>query len=93
MAHRAGKAARRAVRARYHFEGRERVCYYCGLDEDELTYIWEPSGVPNRNARLTVDHVLPISRGGTNDLDNLVLACQPCNVSKGNSTLDEFLNA
>lgn len=36
--------------------------------------------------------MLPISRGGTNDLDNLVLACQPCNVNKGDKTLDEFLD-
>lgn len=39
----------------------------------------------------TIDHVIPISRGGTGDLQNLVPACQPCNASKGNQTLEEFL--
>jgi hypothetical protein len=34
--------------------------------------------------RLTVDHVIPVSRGGTDDLDNLQTACWSCNSSKGN---------
>jgi len=32
----------------------------------------------------TVDHVIPISKGGTDDPDNLVAACSRCNYSKGN---------
>lgn len=32
-----------------------------------------------------VDHVLPLARGGTNALANLVAACLPCNQSKGAS--------
>lgn len=31
----------------------------------------------------SVDHVLPRSRGGTDDLDNLVACCSSCNSSKG----------
>lgn len=31
---------------------------------------------------LQVDHIYPVSRGGTNDLDNLQLLCGPCNLSK-----------
>jgi len=38
---------------------------------------------------LTIDHVLPRSRGGRDTWDNLVLACMPCNVHKGNRTPDE----
>lgn len=34
---------------------------------------------------LTVDHVLPISKKGTNNECNLVLACRKCNYEKGNS--------
>lgn len=33
--------------------------------------------------RLHVDHIHPQSRGGTNDLDNLVTACSDCNIGKG----------
>lgn len=39
---------------------------------------------------LTVDHVLPLSRGGTNDLGNLVTACRPCNSSKNAKTPEEW---
>jgi 5-methylcytosine-specific restriction protein A len=31
----------------------------------------------------TVDHVLPLARGGSNDLDNLVPSCKPCNYRRG----------
>ena len=44
------------------------TCQYCGH---------EASG-------LTVDHVIPRSRGGTSGWDNIVAACAPCNRRKGN---------
>lgn len=34
--------------------------------------------------KLSVDHVIPVTRGGTNDLGNLVILCKPCNSRKGN---------
>ncbi|MFI7281708.1 HNH endonuclease [Micromonospora chersina] len=37
-----------------------------------------------RRAATTADHVVPLSRGGTNDLSNLRPACGPCNYSRGN---------
>jgi 5-methylcytosine-specific restriction endonuclease McrA len=38
---------------------------------------------------LTLDHVLPRSRGGRNTWDNLVACCSSCNHHKGNKTPDE----
>jgi len=38
---------------------------------------------------LTYDHILPHSRGGTNDSDNLVIACQACNCGRSELTLEE----
>jgi 5-methylcytosine-specific restriction endonuclease McrA len=35
--------------------------------------------------QLTLDHLKPKSRGGSNSLENLRLACFPCNNSRGNS--------
>lgn len=40
--------------------------------------------------RRTVDHVMPLSRGGSNELNNLVLACRSCNCRKGTLTVDEW---
>lgn len=38
---------------------------------------------------LTIDHLVPRSRGGHDTWTNLVLACVPCNVKKGNRTPKE----
>jgi hypothetical protein len=45
-------------------------CGYCGLHENEA------------GARLTIDHFQPVSRGGSDDLENLVYACHNCNTFK-----------
>lgn len=42
------------------------TCQYCGR-----------SGV-----ELEVDHIKPVSKGGTNDMDNLITACKDCNRGK-----------
>ena len=40
---------------------------------------------------LTIEHIIPITRkGSSNDPWNLALACQKCNSSKGDKTLDEW---
>jgi 5-methylcytosine-specific restriction endonuclease McrA len=38
---------------------------------------------------LTMDHVVPKSRGGDNSWKNIVAACKKCNQRKGNKTPDE----
>lgn len=38
----------------------------------------------------SVDHVIPVSRGGPDALRNLAPACRPCNASKGNRLLCEW---
>ncbi len=38
---------------------------------------------------LTIDHVIPKSRGGSDSWDNLVAACNKCNNRKGNKTPKE----
>ena len=42
----------------------------------------------SRSAKLTIDHVVPLSEGGTNFIDNIQPLCQPCNSSKGTKTID-----
>jgi hypothetical protein len=38
---------------------------------------------------LTIDHVIPTSRGGAHSWDNCVTSCEPCNTKKANRTPQE----
>lgn len=38
----------------------------------------------------TMDHIFPLSRGGTHTVDNLWPACRSCNSQKGNKTVLEY---
>jgi 5-methylcytosine-specific restriction endonuclease McrA len=58
----------------YLLEKFQRQCAYCGT-----------SGVP-----LEVEHIIPTSRGGSDRVCNLTLACHPCNQRKGQQTAVEF---
>ena len=49
-------------------------CVYCG----------------SATGRLTLDHVVPRSRGGDSSWENVVTSCAPCNLRKGNRLLDEL---
>lgn len=40
---------------------------------------------------LTIDHKVPLCRGGRNDITNIVPACQSCNSKKGRRTTAEYL--
>ena len=48
------------------------TCQYCGSQPGK--------------AQLTIDHVVPRSKGGGTTWDNVVAACAPCNRRKGNRT-------
>ena len=54
----------------------DKACRYCGR---ELTVF-----------NFSIDHILPISRGGTKDLDGCQLICKTCNITKGDFTSEEF---
>lgn len=42
-----------------------------------------------KKSELTIDHIIPKSRGGRDTWENLVTACDKCNVQKGNRTPKE----
>lgn len=46
-------------------------CTYCGVSAVEKSIVLE------------VDHISPVSAGGSNDMDNLTTACRGCNWKKG----------
>lgn len=39
---------------------------------------------------LTLDHVVPRSKGGKNTVSNLVVACRICNEAKANKAVEQF---
>lgn len=41
--------------------------------------------------KLTGDHLIPLSRGGTDDIENIAPACRSCNSQKGSKTFSEFI--
>lgn len=59
-------------------------CYYC--NNDMLTDV--PSVHPQKE---TLEHKIPLSRGGLHSIENTVLACRKCNLEKGKNTEEEFV--
>lgn len=57
-------------------------CHYC---REKLDYIRASSDL-----RPTYDHKTPLSKGGADDPENIVVACHGCNKRKGNMGYDEF---
>jgi 5-methylcytosine-specific restriction endonuclease McrA len=55
-------------------------CKYCRVP---MTWDYSLTGV-------TVDHVVPLSRGGRNRRDNIVLACRKCNQAKADIEVATF---
>lgn len=71
-------AKRRAIGKKDRFEVFKRdsfTCQYCGKAAPDVV--------------LNVDHLKPVSKGGDNELVNLVTACQECNNGKSNRDLDD----
>ena len=54
-------------------------CIYCGH--------------PVELEEMEVDHIEPLSLGGSNCMDNKVCSCPHCNATKGRQTLEEFIGS
>jgi 5-methylcytosine-specific restriction endonuclease McrA len=53
-------------------------CFYCGKETDDT----------NR----TIEHLLAVAHGGNNNMNNLALACQDCNVAVGDMSILEKMH-
>lgn len=51
-------------------------CFYCSTPLDSWDHL---------------EHKIPLSRGGSDSIENIVFACAPCNRKKGTKTADEFM--
>ena len=40
-------------------------------------------GATGKDARLVVDHIIPVAKGGDSAMENLRTLCDPCNIGKG----------
>lgn len=83
------RADRRIATIREHYRGRfpkiefqkmlvlqDGKCAYCGVLLGDDFH---------------VDHRMPVSRGGSDEIENLCCACPPCNLRKSTMTAEEFL--
>ena len=72
------KPKRKPISKKLRFEVFKRdsfTCQYCGRKAPDVI--------------LEVDHIKPVSDGGTNTILNLVTSCQECNRGKGKTSLTE----
>jgi hypothetical protein len=58
-------------------------CWYCGCELSPYMNRMSPD-------LFVIEHQIPISRGGTNETNNLVPACRSCNSQKAYKTVEEF---
>lgn len=69
--------ARRSIKLKTRIKVFERdnyTCQYCGAKPPE--------------AILHIDHIVPWSKGGTNDMSNLITACSLCNLGKSDECIE-----
>ena len=72
------KSRRKTISKKVRFEVFKRdsfTCQYCGRKSPEVV--------------LHIDHITPVSKGGTNSLMNLVTSCIDCNLGKSANLLSE----
>lgn len=73
------QAGPRPTIARFKVYQRDRFrCCLCGA-----------SAITDMTVMLHVDHIIPVSRGGTKHPDNLCALCDGCNVAKGSRLLED----
>lgn len=75
-----------ALRRRVFREG-DYTCAECGLIGEERRFGGGGYGYPTpiEGVYLSIDHIVPRSKGGTSERSNLRVLCTPCNTKKGAS--------
>jgi len=88
------KEARRAISKSY--KGRRRSIERCGINGVQLKN-WLELQIKicnwcnaNCSEKFEIDHIIPLSRGGSHEVDNLTIACPSCNRQKSNKMPEDF---
>ena len=81
-------------KTRWKIFARDLECRSCGLKIEQVVISevhnndWTPCNFSSEETIwFNIDHIVPKSKGGTNDLWNLRATCQPCNGKKGDEHL------
>ena len=61
----------------------EGTCHYCKKRSSRFVKLAHPR-------RATLDHLVPRSQGGFNTIENMVIACRPCNDRKGSLSEERY---
>lgn len=64
------------------YERDNKICAYCGI---------ECSADENANHGISLDHIKPRSKGGTNSPKNLVVSCRGCNSTRQDTPIEKWL--
>lgn len=59
------------------------ICIFCDTKLSTRNSKYAPN-------HLTIEHLVPITRGGTNDITNLRISCRQCNIEKQNRLIHEW---
>lgn len=74
----------RRIKHQLHAE-QHGLCAYC-----DCAMLLQPGTFPQPPNLCTVDHVLPIIKGGTDAISNLVACCVECNALKKGHTVESL---
>lgn len=77
----------RQARMEALMERHKKRCFYCNI----VVRVLRKKRAPHPRDMATEDHLVPKSKGGSDLLDNLVLACNECNNQRGDMPAESFL--
>lgn len=72
-------AALTESRAQYKSRLRKDLCVFCGRHPVDV------------GSKMTIDHIVPVSKGGPNTVENIAAACSSCNSRKSDTDLLTFM--
>lgn len=89
LAYLEGKKRKKVEKEAKRYYSRKRRNQFAEGRPDLMLALIERDGYQCKNCEgqedLSIDHIIPLSKGGSDDLDNLQILCKSCNSSKGDS--------